>query len=575
MRTFLRGRAKLLVLAFAVVLAVPSIALAANIIRDQVVIDSNSDMAAGQVRNYTAGSAATSITYWIQATNGCDAADGTAVTVEPYVSGYPAGASQSDVTISPSSQEFGGCASGANDINYAKAFSFSTAEGVTPGRYTIDVNYSDVGGQSYQTNLATFYLDVSAPNSGGGGGGGGSTNTAPQVSVAGVANGASYEIGSVPPATCQVTDAEDGNSSFAATLSNITGSLAAYGLGSRTASCSYTDSGGLGPATASATYSIVDTGAPTITDLGLTDPSKVSGTAGSHGWYTSEVTNTFRASDTGAGFATTPPPLLLQYDFTRTTADGVEGSAVKVASGDVFDVANNKANSIDSQAFKIDLNDPSIGVGDGNSASANVCTGSAPTRPSFNPTDTPNGSGIDPANTGETWTPPSNPLGLGTYTYEAHATDIAGRTASYGPKSYGYTYGVGQAGGASYSGVLQPVNQDGSSRFKLGSTVPVKFTLTCGGTPITNAVPKLTVKQGDTKPDPGVEEAISTSAATTGNAFRLVDASTGMYLFNLSTKSGYLNPGETQPIAFSQGTWTLGINFGDNTSQTVKVQLVR
>src|SRR5215217_8853648 len=39
----------------------------------------------------------------------------------------------------------------------------------------------------------------------------GNPNTAPQVSVSGVTNSASYEIGSVPSATCDVTDTEDGN----------------------------------------------------------------------------------------------------------------------------------------------------------------------------------------------------------------------------------------------------------------------------------------------------------------------------------------------------------------------------
>ena len=53
------------------------------------------------------------------------------------------------------------------------------------------------------------------------------------------------------------------NSSFPATLSALTGNLAAYDLGSQTATCSYTDAGGLS-ATASATYTIVDTTNPGI-----------------------------------------------------------------------------------------------------------------------------------------------------------------------------------------------------------------------------------------------------------------------------------------------------------------------
>jgi hypothetical protein len=89
-------------------------------------------------------------------------------------------------------------------------------------------------------------------------------NHAPTLTVAGVTNAAKYEYGTVPAATCQVSDTEDGSKTLPATLSAITGPLASAGLGSQTASCSYTDEGGL-TATASATYTIVDTTAPVIT----------------------------------------------------------------------------------------------------------------------------------------------------------------------------------------------------------------------------------------------------------------------------------------------------------------------
>jgi hypothetical protein len=116
------------------------------------------------------------------------------------------------------------------------------------------------------------------------------------------------------------------------------------------------------------------------------------------------------------------------------------------------------------------------------------------------------------------------------------------------------------------------------SRFKLGSTVPVKFQLTdASGAPITNAGDiRLFVMQADNKPDPGVAETISTSAATEGNLFRLVDATTGTYMFNLSTKSGYLNPGATTPTAFtSQGTYKLSAVLQSGTSYSVNIQLVK
>ena len=116
------------------------------------------------------------------------------------------------------------------------------------------------------------------------------------------------------------------------------------------------------------------------------------------------------------------------------------------------------------------------------------------------------------------------------------------------------------------------------SRFKLGSTVPVKFQLKdASGAPVTNAGDiRLFVMQADNKPDPGVDEVISTVASTEGNLLRLVDATTGTYMFNLSTKSGYLNPGATTPTAFtSQGTYKLSAVLQSGTSYSVNIQLVK
>ena len=116
------------------------------------------------------------------------------------------------------------------------------------------MSVADAGTGTYVTSGATFTLTVTKPVV---------VNTPPTVTVGKVVNGASYELGNVPAATCSVTDKEDGNSTFDASLGAITGSRAAEGLGSQTASCDYTDAGGLN-AKASATYSIVDTSKPLV-----------------------------------------------------------------------------------------------------------------------------------------------------------------------------------------------------------------------------------------------------------------------------------------------------------------------
>src|SRR5262249_36017377 len=74
--------------------------------------------------------------------------------------------------------------------------------------------------------------------------------------------------------------------------------------------------------------------------------------------------------------------------------------------------------------------------------------------------------------------------------------------------------------GYAWSGVLQPINADGSSIFRLGSTIPVKFRLTGACAGISNFIAKVYVAQisnNATGPD---VEATSTSAADTGNTFR-------------------------------------------------------
>ena len=71
---------------------------------------------------------------------------------------------------------------------------------------------------------------------------------------------------------------------------------------------------------------------------------------------------------------------------------------------------------------------------------------------------------------------------LGTTTVTCTATDKAGNT---GTESFTVTVT------AAWSNVLQPVNADGSSIFKLGSTVPVKFQLTGASAGITNLSARL------------------------------------------------------------------------------------
>jgi hypothetical protein len=109
-----------------------------------------------------------------------------------------------------------------------------------------------------------------------------------------------------------------------------------------------------------------------------------------------------------------------------------------------------------------------------------------------------------------------------------------------------------------WSGILQPINSDGSSIFKQGSTIPVKFKLTGSSAGIANATIKIT------KIDNGVEgtylEALNSNPASTGNAFRY-DGSSHQYIYNWGTKN------------FTQGTYSVHIVLGDGVVRSIQVSL--
>lgn len=198
-------------------------------------------------------------------------------------------------TVSPSSVTFTSCG----------MIPSLTVTPVSQGSATISLSQTSNSTEgTFNLANATFTVNVAPP-----------PNTAPTLTIAGVTSGAEYAKGSVPAATCEVTDAEDGPKSFAATLSAVTGGdYTSDGIGSQTASCSYTDAGGL-HAEGSKTYNIVDPSAPSI---GYTlNPATANG---DNGWYKSNVSLAWTVTDAQS-------PNSLQTDGCENqnvTADQVE-----------------------------------------------------------------------------------------------------------------------------------------------------------------------------------------------------------------------------------------------------------
>lgn len=182
------------------------------------------------------------------------------------------------------------------------------------GQYTATCSYTDGGGK---TGTATATYTVDAPS-----------NTAPEVEVTGI-TAATYEIGAEPTPGCTVNDAEDTDEAAVSTVNPASGS---NGLGSRTATCTYTDGGGL-TTTHTVSYTVVDTGPPTLSGAPTTDPNGA-------GWYRSDVTIHWTAEDAGTGIdpATMPADEVVSTegsDQTRTASvayDNMLGSSDDLAS---------------------------------------------------------------------------------------------------------------------------------------------------------------------------------------------------------------------------------------------------
>jgi hypothetical protein len=336
----------------------------------------------------------TSIGYSIQAPNaanpqdpeaGCNAADGTAATLTVNA---PAA-----VTVTPRSRVYTTCKTD-------QYFEFSSA---TAGSYSVTVSVTDANTVGlYSTSGASFTLTVTRPLA---------VNTAPTVTLSGVANGASYEFNNVPTAVCTVADKEDGPSSFPASLSAITGARSAEGLGSQTASCNYTDTengGGLN-AKASATYSIVDTSKPLVT---VDTPAPVEATA--------ELTPVvFAASAYDA------------VDGSRPTTCKTAGGTV-YASGDAFPVgtttlicsATDKAGNIGtSDPFNVVVTDTTAPVV---TTSSNIAVGNDSATVTY---DDATAIDLVDGTIGASCSPASGAtFGLGTTTVTCSATDSAGNT---------------------------------------------------------------------------------------------------------------------------------------------------
>jgi len=332
-------------------------------------------------------------------------------------------------------------------------------------------------------------------------------NTAPAVVVAGVTAGAQYAVGSVPAATCQVSDLEDGSTSFPATLGAVSGPYAADGLGSQTVSCSYTDAGGL-TAVASETYVIVDPTAPVVT--AQTTP----GTPDGHnGWYVSDVSLDWAVAEpespnslvtTGCDdLSVTGDQLAQAYTCSATSAGGVAASSVTIMRDATAPSGVQFVGGPVNGGLYFPTTVPQPGT----------CTATDAT------------SGMDGCEVS------GYSAAVGSHQVTATATDVAGNSATATANYEVYTLQL--------SGFFQPVDVGGVlNTVKNGSTVPLKFRVFDRGVEQKSTSIIKQFQQQKTGCTTGaVEDAIEEIANTGGTSLRY-DSTAGQFIQNWKTPSG-------------------------------------
>ncbi len=301
-----------------------------------------------------------------------------------------------------------------------------------------------------------------------------------------------------------------------------------FGLGSHTVACTASDSRN-NAASGSFSVDVVDTTPPAIT-----------------------VPNNITSEATGPDGAT--------VDFSASALDIVDGPvsvSYSRAPGSTFalgttevrvSATDSRGNSA-SRAFKVTVVDTTAPVIEVPANLVLVATGASGARGNFEVRAT---DIVD----GECAVTVSHPSGstfpLGTTTVVCTAKDKVGNTSQAS-----FTVTVTYA----WSGFLQPINTNGSSVFKLGSTVPVKFRLNGASAAASDATARLYL----TKVSNGVLgteiEAVTSTPASTGNLFRY-DAAEGLYIYNFGTKG------------MDAGTYELRVDLGDGVKdRTVRISL--
>jgi hypothetical protein len=271
-------------------------------------------------------------------------------------------------------------------------------------------------------------------------------------------------------------------------------------------------------------------------------------------WHGTDVSIACTAADGGSGLAN---PADASFSLSTAVPAGTETTNASTGTRSVADGVANSTTAGPVSGNKIDKKGPSITIttpGSGASytvgqavASSYACTdgGSGP--------GTCTGTVANGANT--------DTASVGTKTFTVNATDALGNASTLA-----YTYGVkyattGTCNGEAGHVILQPINADGTSVFKQGSTVPAKFRVCDAngvsiGTP--GVVTSFTYTQMSGTIVDYVDEAVDSTTPDT--VFRW-DPTAKQWIFNISTKPLKANKTYVYVITLNDGS-TIRFQFG-------------
>ncbi len=286
-------------------------------------------------------------------------------------------------------------------------------------------------------------------------------------------------------------------------------------------------------------------------DYDATAPTDVSGAPNrvpDHGnWYNHAVDVVFSGTDGTSGIDS----------CTTNHYSGPDGTGVTV-NGTCTDEAGNTNAPVASSAFDYDATVPSVVI----SAPANGGIYILNAAVASNYTCSDATSGLDtctgPVANGSNFDTST----VGSKNFTVIATDKAGNTYS-ATNSYSVQYASsGMCYGAPGHQILQPINIDGTSIFKQGSTVPAKFRVcdangsSIGLPGVVTSFKLVKVVSGTTETAPN-EDPVST---TPDIAFRW-SASDQLWIFNISTKKLNANMTYYYEITLNDGS-KITFNFG-------------